>query len=143
MRACAHAGVYTSRLNLPRERHVQAVWPRARGWGRRRRARTRGAARESAILVEKIERFVVSKDTVAAVRPSLCRCQKARTDRFLGLNEVAVGSCLTAGRPARNWAVFGGQRQLDLPLSDGNAPVRTNQITRSMGASQRAYGPLL
>ena len=111
MRACAHAGVYTSRLNLPRERHVQAVWPRARGWGRRRRARTRGAARESAILVEKIERFVVSKDTVAAVRPSLCRCQKARTDRFLGLNEVAVGSCLTAGRPARNWAVSGGQRQ--------------------------------
>ena len=111
-----------SRLNLPRERHVQAVWPRARGWGRRRRARTRGAARESAILVEKIERFVVSKDTVAAVRPSLCRCQKARTDRFLGLNEVAVGSCLTAGRPARNWAVFGGQRQLDLPLSDGKRP---------------------
>ena len=68
-------------------------------------------ARESAILVEKIERFVVSKDTVAVVRPSLCRCQKARTDRFLGLGPVAVGSCLTAGCPARNWAVFGGQRQ--------------------------------
>ena len=72
-------------------------------------------ARESAILVEKIDVFVASKDTVSVGRPSLCRSGKARADRSLGLGPVAVGSCETAGRPARNWAVLGGQRQLDLP----------------------------
>jgi hypothetical protein len=65
-------------------------------------------ARESAILVEKIDVLMVG-------RPSLCRSGKARADRSLGLGPVAVGSCETAGRPARNWAVLGGQRQLDLP----------------------------
>ena len=140
MRACAHAGVYTSRLNLPRERHVQAVWPRARGWGRRRRARTRGVARESAILVEKIDVFVVSKDTVSVGRPSLCRSGKARADRSLGLGPVAVGSVETAGRPARNWAVSGGQRQLDLQLSDVYALVFAN-LRQEGGQKGQRRGP--
>ena len=65
-------------------------------------------ARESAILVEKIDVLMVSQDTVSVGRPSLCRSGKARADRSLGLGPVAVGSCLTAGCPARNWAVFGG-----------------------------------
>jgi hypothetical protein len=83
-------------------------------------------ARESAILVEKIDVFVVSKDTVSVGRPSLCRSGKARAERSLGLGPVAVGSVETAGRPARNWAVSGGQRQLDLPQKDVYALVCTN-----------------
>ena len=97
-------------------------------------------ARESAILVEKIDVFVVSKDTVSVGRPSLCRSGKARAERSLGLGPVAVGSVETAGRPARNWAVSGGQRQLDLPLSDGNALVFAN-LRQEGGHKGQRWGP--
>ena len=97
-------------------------------------------ARESAILVEKIDVFVVSKDTVSVGRPSLCRSGKARADRSLGLGPVAVGSCETAGRPARKWAVLGGQRQLDLQLSDGNALVFAN-LRHEGGQKGQRRGP--
>ena len=97
-------------------------------------------ARESAILVEKIDVFVVSNDTMSVGRPSLCRSGKARADRSLGLGPVAVGSCETAGRPARNWAVSGGQRQLDLPLSDGNALVFAN-LRHEGGQKGQRRGP--
>jgi hypothetical protein len=97
-------------------------------------------ARESAILVEKIDVLMVSQDTVSVGRPSLCRSGKARADRSLGLGPVAVGSCETAGRPARNWAVLGGQRQLDLPLSDGNALVFAN-LRQEGGQKGQRRGP--
>ena len=97
-------------------------------------------ARESAILVEKIDVLMVSQDTVSVGRPSLCRSGKARADRSLGLGPVAVGSCETAGRPARNWAVLGGQRQLDLQLSDGNALVFAN-LRHEGGQKGQRRGP--
>ena len=97
-------------------------------------------ARESAILVEKIDVFVVSKDTVSVGRPSLCRSGKARAERSLGLGPVAVGSVETAGRPARNWAVSGGQRQLDLPLSDVYALVFAN-LRQEGGQKGQRRGP--
>ena len=50
-------------------------------------------ARESAILVEKIDVLMVSQDTVSVGRPSLCRSGKARADRSLGLGLAVVGNC--------------------------------------------------
>ena len=97
-------------------------------------------ARESAILVEKIDVFVVSKDTVSVGRPSLCRSEKARADRSLGLSLAVVGNCWAAGRPARNWAVSGGQRQLDLPLSDVYALVFAN-LRQEGGQKGQRRGP--
>ena len=97
-------------------------------------------ARESAILVEKIDVLMVSQDTVSVGRPSLCRSGKARADRSLGLGPVAVGSCETAGRPARNWAVSGGQRQLDLPLSDVYTLVFAN-LRQEGGQKGQRRGP--
>ena len=97
-------------------------------------------ARESAILVEKIDVLMVSQDTVSVGRPSLCRSGKARADRSLGLGPVAVGSVETAGRPARNWAVSGGQRQLDLPLSDVYALVFAN-LRQEGGRKGQRRGP--
>ena len=55
-------------------------------------------ARESAILVEKMGVIMVSKDTVSVSRPSLCRSEKARADRSLGLGLAVVGNCWAAGR---------------------------------------------
>ena len=97
-------------------------------------------ARESAILVEKIDVLMVSQDTVSVGRPSLCRSGKARAERSLGLGPVAVGSVETAGRPARNWAVSGGQRQLDLPLSDVYALVFAN-LRQEGGHKGQRRGP--
>ena len=97
-------------------------------------------ARESAILVEKMGVIMVSKDTVSVSRPSLCRSEKARADRSLGLSLAVVGNCWAAGRPARNWAVSGGQRQLDLPQKDVYAPVRTN-LRQEGGQTGQRRGP--
>ena len=97
-------------------------------------------ARESAILVEKIDVLMVSQDTVSVGRPSLCRSGKARADRSLGLGPVVVGSVETAGRPARNWAISGGQRQLDLPLSDVYALVFAN-LRQEGGQEGQRRGP--
>ena len=97
-------------------------------------------ARESAILVEKIDVLMVSQDTVSVGRPSLCRSGKARAERSLGLGPVAVGSVETAGRPARNWAVSGGQRQLDLPLSDVYTLVFAN-LRQEGGHKGQRRGP--
>ena len=97
-------------------------------------------ARESAILVEKMGVIMVSKDTVSVSRPSLCRSEKARADRSLGLGLAVVGNCWAAGRPARNWAVSGGQRQLDLPLSDVYALVFAN-LRQEGGHKGQRRGP--
>ena len=83
---------------------------------------------------------MVSKDTVSVSRPSLCRSGKARADRSLGLGPAVVGSVETAGRLARNWAVSGGQRQLDLLLSDVYALVFAN-LRQEGGQKGQRRGP--
>ena len=84
--------------------------------------------------------IAATKDTVSVSRPSLCRSEKAQAYRSLGLGLAVVGNCWAAGRPARNWAVLGGQRQLDLQLSDGNALVFAN-LRHEGGQKGQRRGP--
>jgi hypothetical protein len=58
------------------------------------------------------------------------------------LVSLRAGNCWAAGRPARNWAVSGGQRQLDLPLSDVYTLVFAN-LRQEGGQKGRFWNQIL